>query len=1075
MQTSYFTPSINIIRDQNNDVNYIPTINGQEAFNKIINGYLQGTRSFSIVGSYGTGKSSFLLAFQKVVTGAANYFPNSNARFTLKDASFISLVGKYKSFEAELTKELKNRYSKNIDLFELLEKFSKEVKKENKLGVITIDEFGKFLEYAVNNDAEKEMYFIQQLAEFVNDSSKNLLFITSLHQSFSSYAYGMDKQKRNEWDKVKGRLIEIGFNEPVEQLLYLASERLAKEDFNNQNKTTNQTKLFKAIDESSAFPLKDHFHFDVAKKLYPFDILSAAITTSALQEYGQNERSLFTFIENNDFKGLRDYDKSNPFYNLACVYDYLTYSLYTYLNSKYNPHFSQWNSLKVAIDRVETSFDSNISDYLKIIKTIGLLNLFIKQGAKLDDKFLNIYCELSLGIKNPSSLIDNLRKEKIIIYRSFSKRYVLFEGTDVDIEQELINAESRLGAESNIFNYLHEYFDFPIITAKSIFFKKGTPRYFEYILSEKAILDIPNSSKTDGIINIVFDTNLKEKELITKSKDCQETILYGYFKGTEELRDIIREIEKIKIVQKEYTNDKVVQRELDDLFQHQVQELNQLFKGFLIDNSKNSWYYKGNLKKFQSERQFNRFLSEVCEEMYPSTPVLKNELMNRERVSGVISRARRELISRLIEKSHIENLDFPKDKFPADKTIYLSLIKNTGIHQEIKGKWCLDKPSDETYKELWNTCEQFLLDCNVSRRNLGELIGRLQKRPFKLKQGFIDFWIPLFLIAKETDFAFYEGDAFVPSLTDDTLDVALKQPQKYYIKSFYLDEDRLKIFNNYRFILDQIEVDKASTNSFIETIKPFLTFYRGLVPFSKQTKAISKEAINLRNSIKEAIDPEKSFFEDYPRAMGYALSDFFKSDDKLESFAIKLRGCIQELSSAYENLINRFEEFLNRDILGQELSFPDNKELLKKRYKKLKLESLKPNQKVFYQRINTALDDRKSWLNSVAMAIIGKSLDNFTDNDEALLKTKLKKLIGELDNLTDLSKKDIDTEREEVLKLEITSFVKGVQKNLIRIPKSKNTEIAKLEKEVKAKLSAGDKQLNIALLVKLLQEQIDNE
>jgi len=46
-----------------------------------------------------------------------------------------------------------------------------------------------------------------------------------------------------------------------------------------------------------------------------------------------------------------------------------------------------------------------------------------------------------------------------------------------------------------------------------------------------------------------------------------------------------------------------------------------------------------------------------------------------------------------------------------------------------------------------------------------------------------------------------------------------------------------------------------------------------------------------------------------------------------------------------------------------------------------------------------------------------------------------------LDNLTDISKNDIDESKEEVLKLELTSFVKGVQRNLISLPKEKSRQI----------------------------------
>ena len=133
--------------------------------------------------------------------------------------------------------------------------------------IIRIDEFGKFLEDAAQNNPENEIYFLQQLAERVNNTDKNIILLTTLHQDFSAYAYRLDKALRNEWDKVKGRFKEITFNEPVEQLLLLASERLKKDAFDYPS--DNLQGLNAIIDQSHIFPLRDFFNLEIAKNLLP--------------------------------------------------------------------------------------------------------------------------------------------------------------------------------------------------------------------------------------------------------------------------------------------------------------------------------------------------------------------------------------------------------------------------------------------------------------------------------------------------------------------------------------------------------------------------------------------------------------------------------------------------------------------------------------------------------------------------------------------------------------------------------------------------------------------------------------
>ena len=72
------------------------------------------------------------------------------------------------------------------------------IKGKNSLLVILIDEFGKFLEYASKNNSEKELYFIQQLTEFVNNEDLNIILITTVHQNFEEYAYSVSTSQKNE-------------------------------------------------------------------------------------------------------------------------------------------------------------------------------------------------------------------------------------------------------------------------------------------------------------------------------------------------------------------------------------------------------------------------------------------------------------------------------------------------------------------------------------------------------------------------------------------------------------------------------------------------------------------------------------------------------------------------------------------------------------------------------------------------------------------------------------------------------------------------------------------------------------
>ncbi len=1070
MRNNIFSPSVNIIRDSDHELSYIPTRNGENAFNKITSAFESGTKSFNIIGAYGSGKSAFILALEKVLNNKADFFFNP-IKGNVKSFEKCFIIGEYKSFKSAFCEKLGIKKNDNWikEFFEILKGYS-----NKKIGfLIIVDEFGKFLEYAAKESPEVELYFIQQLSETVNSPELPVLFISTLHQAFEDYALDLNRIQRKEWDKVKGRLVEVTFNEPVEQLLFLASERISQKGIKSKLPVGVDEDLFKAINDSGAFPLTDYFSLDFAKKIFPFDLLSASVLTVALHSYGQNERSLFSFLESEDYLGLTDFDEGNQYFHLGNVFDYLSYNFHSFINSKFNPHGAQWRAIFDALERCDGVFDDS-APARRLIKVIGLLSIFGRASQKISHEFLSTYSRFALQIKEVGDIIEELELNQIIRFRGYSKRYVLFRGTDVDIDKELELAENRISKDFSVVNHLRKYFNIPILQAKKSFYKTGTPRYFVTEISETPISEDPEGS-VDGFINLVFSNIIDSKDVKKVSLESNAAILYGYFREYEAIRRKLTEIEKIEIVKKDNINDDIAVAELNNQSENAKEILNSLIIGSFYGQSSNiDWYFLGEKCSIGNSKELNSLLSCISEKTYYNTPVLKNELMNREKLSGTISGARNKLVAMALKNAGGEDFGLPKDKYPPEKTIYLSLLKNTGIHYYNGGIASFNKPKEESFGQLWSKSEEFLEECSVAPRKLRDFIELLREKPFKLKKGFIEFWVPLFLIAKQKYFAFYEDGKFVPNLSVDTLEVAMKQPQKYYVSTFHLNETQTKLFNKYRYFLNQVESNNPDTDTFIETIKPFLTFYKRLVPYSRQTKHVSRNSQRLRVVLENTEDPVKAFFDEIPRALGFSLNSL-EQDSNMEEFTLRLKETTRELSAAYSALINRIEGTINQTIDGGQLSFPENKVLLQKRFNKVKKEQIKPKLKVLLQRINTPLDDRQSWLISIATAILNKTPDKFTDDDVEAYDSLWKEYLYELDNITDISTRDIDSNKEEVLKFEVTSFVRGVQKHLIRMPKSKNEQIISKMGSIRNLLDKGDRQTNISLLIKLLQEEIENE
>lgn len=1065
-----FTTSVNIIRDTDKDFNYIPTPNARQVVSQIVNDFKKGIRSFNIVGTYGTGKSSFLLAFEQSLKGHKRYFnPNfiANPKF-----EFVKIIGSYSSIIdqfADYFNVQTNSYKQENILSEIFNKYHS-IAKEDKILFVLIDEFGKFLEYASKHNPENELYFVQQLAEFCNNSKHNIVLVTTVHQSLESYAYSLSNTQKQEWIKVKGRFREITFNEPVEQLLYLASEYVA-ENFEQENSIKDIEKCLKLTTETKAFNFKSDFLKEIASKLNPLDILSANVLTLSLQRYGQNERSLFSFLESSDYTGLAKFNKKeNPFYNLSNVYDYLNFNFYSFLTSKYNPDFASWSSIRSAIEEVERAYESSIDDYVKAVKTIGLLNIFSANGSILDLNFLIEYLKFACGVSDSKNIIKNLESKNIIRYRSHSKRYILFEGTDLDIQTAIIEAGNKISEVVDITTLLNKHIQFCPVFAKQYSFNTGTPRYFEFIISDYP-KNITPVGEIDGFVYLVFNDKLKETDIQNKSKLQEEAIIYCFFKNSSEIKNLLFEIEKIQKVIEENNDDKVAKRELENIVESQKRLLNHYITDSIYSGSKEvKWYFNGEEKRIADKKDFNKLLSQVCSIVYDATPMFKNELVNKHKISSSIHTAKKNYFKALSNNWDKENLGFEDSKFPPEKTIYLSLLKENGIspiRDNSLDVVTIDRIS--SFSKLWRASLDFLESSKYEQLKISELAEMLSKRPFKLKQGLIDFWIPTFLFLKRDDFAIFNDEGYIPYLSEENLELIAKYPDKYSIKTFDIEGVKLDIFNSYRTFLNQSTEKKFDNNSFIETIKPFLVFYKQLPDYAKNTKRLSPSTLKIRQAISTSKDPEETFFEAFPSALGYTLNALQEDKTKLHNYSTSLQNAVKELRTCYDELLKRFEDFICNEFIGRPLDFEEYKTILQSRFKKLKKHLLLANQKTFILRVDSKLDDKKAWLNSIGQAIIGKTLENFADEDEIMLYEKFKSMVFDLDSLTKISKADFDESNEEVIGVKIDTFFSKIDPKVVRIPKNKALEVEQLKSELKTKLG-NDKTSNIAAVLNLLKE-----
>lgn len=1068
-----FSPSINIIRDNAKQINYIPTNNSKQIYQSIASNFASGLHSFTIIGSYGTGKSAFLVALENTLKGQQIFFERNDNDFNgIETFDFVNIVGSVNS----VIDSVATAFDVKPNTKTILKHIKTQVT-DDKCLVIVIDEFGKFLEFAAKNNPDEELYFIQQLAELANDENRNLLFITTLHQNFDAYANDLDESQKKEWEKVKGRLKELTFNEPVEQLLALAAERI-NDKFADLKKPTYPKELVKVIKQNSIFPLRNQLKKDFVQQLYPFEPLSAAALTIALQRYGQNERSLFTFLDTQDYKGIQQFDvEKETYYNLASIYDYFYHNYFSTLTSRDKNHdYRSWTLIRNSIDRVEAIFDNEHQEAaLKIIKTIGLLNLLATKATKVNDEFLKIYCKECLGIEKIDFILGQLAGSQIIRHQRYRNNYVLYEGSDIDIDGELDKLRSEVEPVKNISRALKKFLPLDFAAAKSASYKRGTPRFFQFEISERPMKTF-QGNEIDGFVNLLFTDDIEEKELLSI---VNQPILHAYFAETPNIKKQLHEIEVVDKLYKSIDNHKDAAKvEVNNERDFRIQSLKNYLNTVLFNGSNNvNWYFNGEVVNIKSRTDFNKMLSQICETIYHKTPTLRSELMNRHKLSSNVSYARRNLLERVINNYEEENLGFTADEFPPEKAIYFALLKNTGIHKEGRlGLHYFGEPTNESFLELWNACNEFLEGATVGKKSLNELYELLKQKPFKLKEGFLEYWLPIYLFIRKDEYALYRDGIYIPYLNFEILDILMRGIHKYEIKTFHIQGIRLELFNKYRELIRQPELEDVKESNFINTVKPFLTFYnREINDYARKTNRISDDAQAFRKSVKGARELEKVFFEDLLTNFGVSLNDLASSEDTLNEYVKRVKTAMRELTAVYANLIERIEENVLEELGLEGKTYSQYLKAIKKRYTPLKSYLLTDKQKIFKARLFSAFDTPDKYFSSIAAALIGKSLDKINDDEEFVLHNKIKQSLRELDNLLEIANLDFEETQDEAFQIEITSFNKKPLKHKVILSKEQSKVANNLEKKLKKDFKGSDSKIIQKVLIKLLEEQINGQ
>ena len=1126
---------------------YILTVTAREMLSRVISTLENGatSKAWSITGPYGSGKSAFALFAAKLL-GDPNASTTQQAldllrggdgslyeRFTsrngngqpLSDFCPVLISGEraplsiallsgldngLKTFGISSNSSLQRKVRQLLktasndtppqasEITALFESATRAVKKKGGQGLLlVIDELGKFLEYAAQHPTQGDVFVLQTLAEFATRSDQTpLLFLTILHQAFEQYANKLAKSQQEEWAKVQGRFEDIAFVEPTEQVLRLIGSAI------EQTSEGKEENLSLPIEfDLKPNQLTEHQFSELLKNCLPLHPIVSLVIDPIFRRFAQNERSLFAFLSSNEPYGLQDFLSTqhcngtfSPLFSIANLYDYLKTNMGNRLYASRNG--KKWAEIESALDRLPDPSPM----LTQLVKTIGVLNIIgeVIPNLKASEQLLRYALDDNTeGFTSEfEAALATLKERSIAIYRLYNKAYALWEGSDVDIEAKLREAERNINTQGSIATDLSQYLPTRPLVARRHLFETGTLRYFavQYTDLENFDADLEESlEEADGFVLYTLPTNEHEvKQLSEKASSpkltAREEVLIAIPRAIGTLQDTVTQLASLRWVSDntpELEGDAVAR---DELSVQQIQaeqevshRLTEIFGGSKTDSC--IWYHRGqSVDTINSQGTRNAYLSEICDEVYNETPIIQNELINRRKISSAATTARKKLIRRMLEDGDKKNLGITG--YPAEMSIYRSLLWQTGIHRETdSGVWGFHPPKSDDENEIkhtWKAIETFLEKCEGERQPVLKLYEHLMAPPYGVRNGPLPILLCAAILHYKTEIALYENGSFIADWSMPVFERLLKAPQQFELKRFRLTGIRADLFAQFLQMLNQpVETENPDL---LTIVTPLMRFISRLPKYTLVTHELSDEAKNLRNTVLNAREPDELLFKQLPEAFGFPAFETQTTNSKVISkFFDTLQDALSELEQAYEVLLNSIEQMLVQAFALK----PSREELraeLARRAEPLLAVTIEMDLKGFLVQICSGGHDYNSWLEAIATYLAKKPTASWMDLDKAQFESRLSQLARKFRHFEAVSYerlKHTELSTGEPIRIGITRPNHTEQEQVVILPSTTEEQISKIEHEIEQVLDRfdvdGNSEFRLAILARISQKLMQEE
>ena len=857
--------------------------------------------------------------------------------------------------------------------------------------LMLIDEFGKNIEHFADEDAEGDLFLMQELAEMSRAGSGVPLFIVTLqHMAFEEYAAGVSTSQRREWSKIQGRFEDVQFANSPEQTRLLVTNVLKLRRHSRGKKAVEEWARARAS-EAGRMGLGGDLNKDLLVSCYPLHPLVLEALPELCARYGQYERTLISFLAGGGantaarFISEAEWDGKNrnlPSIGLETLYDY-------FVSGSSSSHATSSNASRLLeIETIVRDAHGLTAEAERVLKSAAVLNLVGRSGRLRASAGLIGYATGA----DPTPALRELEGRSVLTYRRHSDEYRIWHGTDVDIRAELEVARRKL-ANASLADMLNRAAKPDPAVAARHAMDTGTVRIFEMRFADADGEEFagPQDGYDGAVVCLTGALPKKPKT------SAQRPVVLVEASGTDALRKAAVEASAVRDVLEgsaDVSSDWVAKGELAELLAMAEAKVEKALESSFGAGSR--WLCIGLDEKPKTGYVDSESISSACDAVYADTPRIRNEMINRNVLSPQGSMAVNRLMNLMITRESEPGLGI--EGWGPERTIYESVLRRTGIHTGPLGRKTrgrqghrMRSPESGPVVGLWAEMER-MIKKSKGHVSIESMMQRASLPPFGAKAGLVTVIVVALLLARRDMLVVYEHGTYCPKLTAEMAERLAKNPAHFDVR--YVGSPAAT-----RPVLETVAADlgiDGDEAGLIAVVGHLVRTVADLPPYVKKTRMLGGDARAVRDAVLAATEPDTLLFESLPLALGMGKMRGKVPGKTLEVFSERLAAAVGDLRSTFEKMLEdiRSSLFVGTGVDGREKISVAASAMM---------DGVSDHQtKVFLGALAADALERDEWTKYVAMTLADAPPGDWTDEDGKMFRARLKEASAKFRRLAGL-------------------------------------------------------------------------